>query len=90
MTPDVVPCGFGGATGEAAELALKLCRDFAEDAVEDFVGEIDGLVDGGVDGEDAEVDLALAGEADSGDQARSKVDHGAVEFGHSCIRVEHD
>jgi hypothetical protein len=41
----------------------------AEDAVEGFVGEVYGLSDVGAGGDYADVDLALAGEAEPGDDA---------------------
>ena len=62
---------------------------FAEDAVEDFVGQVDGLFDGVAGGDDANVDLTLAGEANSGDETGSEVDHSAIDAGQVGVGVEH-
>jgi len=69
--------------------AVDFLGGFAEDAVEDFVSQVDGLVDGVAGGDDANVDLALAGEADAGDETGSEVDHSTVDAGQVGVRVEH-
>jgi len=53
------------------------------------VSQIDGLVDGVADGDDANIDLALAREADAGDETGSEVDHSAVDAGQMGVGVEH-
>lgn len=69
--------------------AVDFLRSFAEDAVEDFVSQVDGLVDSVAGGDDANIDLALAGEADAGDETGSQVDHSAVDAGQMGVGVEH-
>ena len=78
-----------GRSSEFFQARIEAFGDFAEDAVEDFVGELYGFVNSVAGGDDADVDLGGAGEADSGDDAGSEVDEGAVGAGDFDLRVPH-
>jgi len=65
-----------------------LFRHFAKHAIKDFVCQIHGLFDRLSGRNDPNVDLTLARQSDSSDEARAEIDHSSIDSWQMCIWVK--
>ena len=73
----------------ASLLPLKPVGHLAEDTIENIMCEVHGFVDCVTRGNHPHIDLFLACEFQTGDDAGTQIDQGAVCPWQGCIRVEH-
>jgi hypothetical protein len=70
-------------------MLLHLLRHFAKHTIENLVSQINRFFDRLSGWHNPDVDLLLARQSDSGDKARTEIDHSPIDSRQMCIWVEH-